>query len=368
MAHFLDRVLDPPSYGYTQADGTLYRPSNREIYSEFFARMNVFRSRKNWLTAFGWVTSASLAIPLYLFFTRYFSLPLFVLGFVYSMMIMGSHGTMWLHRYSTHRAFQFKNAFYREVARNLVIRILAEEIYALSHHVHHRFPEKPGDPYNVHGGALYCFFSDAIHQMVNPNLNEKDYQQVCKLMEHTGVRLNTYAQYQRWGSLCHPFYTVTHFFLNWGFWYGTFYLLGGNALATAMFGMGGVWAFGVRMYNYAGHGKGKDQRKAGSDFNTSDLSVNQLWPGYVAGEWHNNHHLFPNGVRSGFLSYQLDIPYWFVRFYSAIGGIASMRDYKDAFMRDYYEPYLAEKAMAKPAQLGQAEISILEPAPPASIT
>ncbi len=335
---FLDRVLKIPRYGFVR-DGQLYVPTHREIWSEFFHRLNVFRDRRNWLALFGWTATLSFAIPLAIFFIYFFSWPLFFAGFVYSMVLLGSHGTFWLHRYSTHRAFKFRNGFVRMLCRNLVIRIIPEEIYVISHHVHHRFPEKPGDPYNVHGGWLYCFLADVNHQTLNTELSEKDHQQVCKLMEHTGVHLTTYEQYKKWGSACKPWTAIAHYALNWSFWYGAFYLLGGHALATALFGFAGVWGIGVRTYNYDGHGRGKLRHKEGSDFNKSDLSVNQIWPGYVAGEWHNNHHLFPNGARSGFLWYQLDLPWLLIRSLEKLGLANSVKDYKLKFMNDYYRPF-----------------------------
>src|SRR4051812_12596740 len=98
---FLERVLDPPSYPL-EMDGKLYVPSHREIYREFFRRLNVFASRKNWLPFFGWFTSLSFALPLGIFLTHYLSFKLVTAGFLYSMVLMGSHGTFWLHRYCTH--------------------------------------------------------------------------------------------------------------------------------------------------------------------------------------------------------------------------------------------------------------------------
>jgi stearoyl-CoA desaturase (delta-9 desaturase) len=237
-----------------------------------------------------------------------------------------------------------------------VIKIVPEEVYAISHHVHHYRSEKPGDPYNVNGGWLYCFLADANHQAIARNLSEKDYRRVCGMIEHTGIRLNSYSQYLKWGSIAHPFTTLIHYILNWGFWYGTFFLIGGHALAVALFGMSGVWAIGIRTYNFEGHGKGKDQRQDGIDFNRDDLSVNQLWPGFVAGEWHNNHHLYPNGARSGFLPYQLDLAWLFIQFYSKIGGIKCYRDYKADFMRDHYLPYLAKKSGKMTLQTSRSKL------------
>lgn len=345
---FLKRVLDPPRYGFTR-NGAFYRPTRREIFAEFGRRMNVLASRRNWLPLFGWVASASLAIPLAIFLTRYFSVGLMAVGFAYGMVAMGSHGTFWLHRYGTHRAFRFRAPWIAAICRNLVIRVIPEEIYILSHHVHHRFSEQPRDPYNVNGGWLYCFLADANHQMVATDLSPGDYQRVQGMMSHMGVRMNSYAQYRRWGSVCHPFWTIAHYALNWGAWYGIFYLVGGHALATAIFGWAGIWAFGVRTYNYDGHGRGKDKRQAGSDFNRADLSVNQIWPGYVAGEWHNNHHLYPNGARSGFLSYQLDLPWLLIRALSRVGAISSYRDYRADFLRTHHAPWKSGVPVDAPA-------------------
>ena len=339
---FLNRILEPPTYGFSR-DGALVVPTRQQILREFFSRCSVFASKKNWLPFFGWTVTGALTVAFFVFISGYFSWPLFAAGMVYSMVCLGTHGTIWLHRYCTHRGYQFSAPIWRTVCRNLVIRIIPEEIYVVSHHVHHQLTEKPGDPYNVHGGWLYCFLADVNHQLIARNLTEKDYAQLCRLMGHTGVKLNTFEQYQKWGSLAHPFWSVAHYAANWAFWYGLFFMMGGHALATALFGMSAVWAIGVRTYNFDGHGRGKDQRREGVDFNWDDLSINQLWPGYVASEWHNNHHLYPNGARSGFLPHQVDLAWLFICAYRKLGGIQSVRDYKADFLRDYYHPWLESK-------------------------
>jgi stearoyl-CoA desaturase (delta-9 desaturase) len=309
--------------------------------------MNVLRSRKNWLACWSWSTTLSLLVPLALFLVRYRSWPLFCAGFLYSMVLLGSHGTVWLHRYATHRAFKFSHPFARFVCRNLVVKLVPEEIYVVSHHVHHRFSDLPGDPYNAQGGWLYCFLADANHQGIAKNLSEREYGQAGRLIDHTGVRINSYAQYKVWGSLCHPGWTIFHFLANWLFWYAAFFALGGHPLAVTLFGFSGVWALGVRTFNYEGHGKGKDRKREGVDFSLRDRSVNQLWPGYVAGEWHNNHHLFPNSARSGFLPHQLDLAWHFIRLSSAIGAVASYNDSKAEFYERHYLPYRARLRAAE---------------------
>ncbi|HEY5039784.1 MAG TPA: fatty acid desaturase [bacterium] len=343
---FLNEVLDPPSYGF-ERNGQFYKPSQKEILREFFSRLNVFADRRNWLSFTFWFFTLALAVPFFIFLFKYFSWPLLILGLVYSMAFLGSSGTVWFHRYSTHHAFVFRNSIWRFFCRNMSIKIIPEEAYVISHHVHHYISEKPGDPYNVYGGFLYCFLADANHQIVARNLSRENYAKVSTLIGHTGVHINSYEQYLKWGSLCHPVYTIIHYLLNWAFWYGAFYLIGGHALATAIFGLSVIWAVGIRTFNYDGHGRGRDRRRDGIDFNRADLSVNQVWPGYVGGEWHNNHHLFPNGARSGFLPYQFDSPWLFIRFYHFIGGISYFRDHKKKFMEKHYLPYLMSKKVLK---------------------
>jgi fatty-acid desaturase len=351
---FLGRVLEPPSYGYVR-DGKLYVPSTSELFREFFSHLNPFGKRNDWLSKMGWAFTLLLVIPFFAFFIFYFSVKTMLIGLVYSMVLMGTCGTIYLHRYCTHRAYTFRNSFARFFVRNLAIKIIPEEVYVISHHVHHWKSEEPGDPYNVHGGFLYCFLADANHQGIARKLSEKEYDQLKKLMNHTGVKLNTYAQYQRYGSLCHPVRTFFHFVANWSFWFAVFFALGGFPFAVGMFGMAGVWAFGVRTFNFDGHGRGKDKRQVGIDFDQDNLSINQVWPGYVAGEWHSNHHLYPNGARSGFLPYQLDLAWEFIRFYRWIGGVASLKDYRADFYRDHYDPYVAR--LDSPSETPIAEIS-----------
>ena len=121
----------------------------------------------------------------------HFSWPLVVAGFVYSMVAMGSYGTVWLHRYGTHGAYEFKSKLWRLITRNLVIRTVPDEIYIISHHVHHAKSEQPGDPYNPFGGALYCFLADTNHQPIATDLTRQEYEtaekqlaQVVRIMPH----------------------------------------------------------------------------------------------------------------------------------------------------------------------------------------
>ena len=340
---FIDIILKTPSYGWTDEQGAFVKPTTKQIFAEFFSRLNIFKSRKNWLSLLSWIWLLLLIPFLYLFIFKYFTWPLLIIGFVYSMVVMGTHGTIWYHRYSTHNAFVFTNKFWRFITQHLVVRMVPEEIYVISHHVHHTKSDEPGDPYYARGGFLYCFLADVNHQPIAQNLDAKDYSGVVGLLKHTGIKCNSYEQYQKWGSVAHPVNTIIAWVLNWSFWYGAFFLIGGHALACTLFSGAMIWAFGVRTFNYEGHGKGKDMRKDGVDFDRKNMSINQLWPGFVAGEWHNNHHLFPRSARSGFLKHQVDFAWYYIYFLYLIGGVTSFNNSKDQFLANYYLPYQQSK-------------------------
>jgi fatty-acid desaturase len=340
---FIDIVLRPPSYGWQNEKGELIKPSKLQLIREFLSRINIFKSKKNWLASFAWLWVLLLFPFLYLFVFHYFTWWLFAAGFVYSMIFMGTYGTIWHHRYCTHGAYTFKNKFWRFITQNLVIRMIPEEIYVVSHHVHHSKSDQPGDPYNANGGWLYCFLADANHQPVALDLDEKDYARVSALMDPTGIKCNSYVQYKKWGSVSNPVYSVGIWLLNWTFWYGMFFLIGGNALACTIFGSALIWAIGVRTFNFEGHGKGKDKRKEGFDFSKNDMSVNQYWPGIVAGEWHSNHHLFPSSARSGFLPLQIDFAWMYIYSLYKIGGVTSFHNSRKQFYENHYLPYLSSR-------------------------
>ena len=80
---------------------------------------------------------------MYFFLVEYFSWKLVVVVIVYSMIIMSTHGTIWFHRYCTHKSYKFSHPIWRFITQNLVIKTFPEEIYVVSHHVHHALSDPP---------------------------------------------------------------------------------------------------------------------------------------------------------------------------------------------------------------------------------
>ena len=341
----IDHVLQVPAYGWQDPDGTLIKPSPKMILGVMLDRMNIFKSKKNWSAMIGWFWVLCI-LPMFVVFLAYYLtwwLALIAIG--YGMFFMSTHGTIWYHRYATHRSYKFKNKFWRFITANLVVKVIPDEIYVVSHHVHHAKSDKPGDPYNAQGGFLYCFLADTNHQPIAKDLSEKDYLQTAKFLDHTGIYINSYKQYQKWGSVGHPLWTLLHVALNWTVWFSVFYLIGGPGLAFAIFSGAMFWVIAVRTFNYNGHGNGKDKRKEGFDFNRKDMSINQYRPGLLSGEWHNNHHMYPNSARSGFLPSQIDSAWIYIYLLHKIGGIESYRDSKKQFYAEWVEPELARKKL-----------------------
>jgi sn-1 stearoyl-lipid 9-desaturase len=332
---FIDIVLQEPSYKWKNENGELIVPTTRQLFGEALSRINIFKSRKNWISLISWLMVALMLPFFYFFLFHFFSWPLVIAIVIYSMVIMGTHGTIWFHRYCTHKSYKFRHPVFRFITQNLVIKTFPEEIYVVSHHVHHSKSDLPGDPYNPRGGFLYCMLSDVNHQSINKEMCEADYLKTANFLRNTGVAINSYEQYKKWGSVATPLYTVALWIFNWAFWYGAFYLMGGHALACALFTAAMLWFVLVRAFNYTGHGKGEEKHVDGVDFDRSNLSINQMRPGLLAGEWHNNHHLYPASARAGFLPHQLDLAWLYIIGLYRLGAVTHYHDSKKDFLKRY---------------------------------
>ncbi len=332
---FIDEVLQQPFYGWKNKNGELIKPSLKQLYTEAFSRVNIFADRKNWITLMSWVMVACMLPLFFIFIIKYFSIPLLIAFILYSVIIMSTHSTVWYHRFCTHKAYTFSHSAWRFIIQNLVIKTFPEELYVVSHHVHHVKSDLPGDPYNPKGGLMYCMLADVNHQSIAKKLSENDYLRAVHFVKHTGMAMNSYSRYNKWGSIASIWYTIVLWFANWIFWYGAFYLIGGNGLACAMFGAAMFWMILVRIFNYTGHGKGEIKHVDGVDYDRRNLSINQTRPGLFAGEWHNNHHLYPVSARTGFLPYQVDLAWLCIYGLYKVGIVSSYHDSKKDFLKKY---------------------------------
>src|SRR5690349_16139257 len=126
---FIDTILKEPSYGWKQENGELIIPTKKQLFREAFSNINIFKSRKNWISMLGWLMIICMMPFLYLFIAKYFSWVFLIVMIFYAMIIMGTHGTVWFHRYGTHKAYQFSHPIWRFFTQHLVIKTIPEEIY-----------------------------------------------------------------------------------------------------------------------------------------------------------------------------------------------------------------------------------------------
>src|ERR1700726_4721012 len=88
---FIDEVLQQPSYGWMDDRGLLIKPTLRQLYAEAFSRINIFKSKKNWISLFSWVMAACM-LPFFLvFLIDFISWKLVIVVAVYAMIIMSTH-------------------------------------------------------------------------------------------------------------------------------------------------------------------------------------------------------------------------------------------------------------------------------------
>src|SRR5688572_21757223 len=184
---FIDILLKQPSYGWADANGALIVPTTRQLFREAFSRLNIFQNKKNWISLISWVMILFMVPFVIMFVLQYFTWTLLGVVILYATVIMGTHGTVWFHRYCTHRSYTFSHPVWRFLTQNLVIKTFPEEIYVISHHVHHVKSDEPGDPYNSKAGIMYCMLSDVNHQSIAKDLNENYYNKAAHFMKHSGV-------------------------------------------------------------------------------------------------------------------------------------------------------------------------------------
>lgn len=327
----------PPSYGYLRAN-QLYVPRLSELLREFLSHINVFKDRRNWLPFWSWLIFFACMGYLIFYFTtsfRWIDLPIIIL---YPMFVLNIHSTIYLHRYSSHKAFQFSHPLFVLIFKLLAPKIVIEESFAISHYVHHQYPDQPGDPYNPKAGWLYCFLADANHQSIARDLSKEDYEKLVKLLNHAQLYINSYEQYKKWGSLSHPLIIITETLSSWVLTILFYYFLFGSQITLAILAGVSTWAFTIRTFNYKSHGSGVDKRDFKKDTDRTSNSLNQKLPGMVAGEWHSNHHVYPRSARNGFKKGELDLSFQVIHLFYKIGIIKnyndSLEDYKKRFGGD----------------------------------
>jgi stearoyl-CoA desaturase (delta-9 desaturase) len=234
-------------------------------------------------TTFSW-NLVALAIGLYL--VRMFAL------------------TGFYHRYFSHRSFKTSRAFQFVMAVWGLTCVQKGPLWwAANHRHHHKHSDQHGD---VHSPGLQGFIWAHMGWIMGDEWHETNLEGVPDLVKYPELRwLDTYHLVPgvAMGVLC---YLIGGFpVLVWGFivstvinWHVTFTI---NSL-THMFGR--------RRYPT------KDDSR-----NSFVLAILTLGEG-----WHNNHHYYQASTRQGFFWWEIDITYYLLKAFAAVGLIWDLRE------------------------------------------
>jgi len=305
-------LLLAPTYGYGEASPR--SPTLREVWLELGDSIAFWRDSSRLLPA---VVAAYhlLALSVFvLFLTRFFSISNLAIVLIASNVIGIVYNTVWYHRYCAHRAFRFRNLWWVRLFLWTNPLAFREESYIIPHEIHHSQADQPGDPYGPHLGWLGSYLAAESTQKMNRDISREDFDRISASLAHVGFVENSYEAFRRTGSfesLWH--YSARTLFGN-GLWILAAYAVGEWEGVVMWISAVFLFSFMLRDFNYRGHGGSFLSARRGAP-------INQMYYGFLVGEWHENHHAHPQLARSGLAWWQLDVPYWIIRGLSACGVV-----------------------------------------------
>lgn len=320
-------VLREPVFGWASPDGTPKKPTVGEALREWWDAVNFLADARRLPAAvhmaFHVATLGGLVALLGWHLTwksaLYFSVSAFFLATV-------TH-TAWLHRYCSHKAFEFRGPWLARVFLWLNGMAIREDTYAIPHRVHHQRSDRVGDPYGPHLGRLGSYLAIESVTKLNTGMTPVQYGHLVKTVSHIGFPISTYEQFQRTGTVERAGHMAVRMTFAQVAWAGLAYAVGGVPCVAAWYGAVFFVTFLVRDFNYVGHGGSRPRAKIpGWEFDDRTLALNQFFFGLLASEWHNNHHKFPRSANLRLVPAQLDSAFLFIRLLRAVGVVTSYVD------------------------------------------
>ncbi|HEX3799900.1 MAG TPA: fatty acid desaturase [Verrucomicrobiae bacterium] len=295
--------LVKPTYGHVGPSPK--RPTTKEVIVEWFDAVSFWKDSTRLLPAFYLLYHfATFAVFVY-FLVHYFSILAVVSVALIGSFIGTVYNTVWYHRYCSHQAFRFRSVWFARLFLWTNPISFREESYVIPHRVHHSKSDEPGDPYGPHLGWLGSYLATETQQKMNRNITSAEYDRLASSLGHIGLIKNSYAQFQRTGSVENVGCYFARVLVANIFWSAIGYAVAGVPGVLAFIAGNFLFAFVVRDFNYRGHASMFGTDKEGAP-------VNQVIYGIIAGEWHENHHDHPRLARSGLVWWQVDVPYYII--------------------------------------------------------
>jgi len=204
--------------------------------------------------------------------------------FYYLFMVIGVG--LVLHRYYSHKNFEFRNSFLKYLF--LGISIIASRGSPIAwvhiHREHHAYSDTDKDPHRPDKFRLFSFRSTAIKNF-RPRL-------VKDLLDKEN-------------RIVHEYYLL--FILSWC---AILFLINPVFLYFAWILPVTLTQITQDMWNYAAH-----TEHGYRNFNTKDNSRNViwLWPLIFGEAWHNNHHFRPSDGKTSFKKWEFDPVYYLMK-------------------------------------------------------
>ena len=323
-----DNLLRKRTYHYVIAGGSV--PQFKDVVPEWIDTINIFKNPEA-ITTVIWLAHHLLAVAFgVLLFTHYFHWTnlLWWAGFV----LLHAHffHTFWYHRYCSHRAFRFRGKWFCWLMYWLNPLLIKEEAYVIPHVVHHKRPDRIGDPYGPVNGFWGSLSATESANFFNRSMSEKQFNACLALLSHIPSAWNSLDRFRATGSFEKAWRYPMRFLLANGVWTSLFVMLGRPDLLCAWYLAVISFLIIMRDFNYRGH-DAHVHHDAKLDQNSGAL--NQFFYGYLASEWHDNHHRFSSSAKNGFGTAQIDVSFAITVWLSRIGIIKHYVDSTPAYAR-----------------------------------
>jgi fatty-acid desaturase len=328
-------VLIEPCYGYSVGGDAPRRPRLPEVLREWLDAVN-FVKKPRGLAALSFAFHVSTFLVFIVYCRSYASWKSFAFLAASVFFLATVYNTVWYHRYCSHTAFAFASPLWSKLFLWTNPFFYREENYAIAHRIHHQFTDKAGDPYGPHLSWLASYLAIDSIQKVNPALSRKEFDTLKKGLSHIGFRPNSYERFQRSGSVEKPSAFLLRSVAAQMFWGVILFAAAGPAgLATWYAGVF-ITFFLIRSFNWHGHGgQNPRKKKPGWEFDDKNLALNQRFYGYLASEWHDNHHKYPMSANNGFLPGQFDLAFKIIQLLHKSGVINHYTDAAPRFGEEF---------------------------------
>lgn len=330
MSQLAEELLRPKAYHSALERGR--RPNKREMLTEWLDSINVLKHKEaigslTTLAHYGFCSAISI---IYCLSNLSLGIALWTVAFIFLMAHF--YHTFWYHRYCSHKAFAFSSKLFPCLMQWTNPLLIKEETYVIPHFVHHKLSDLPHDPYGPHlGPAASILAAESAHHF-NRDMSDTAFERCLKLVEHIPTKWQSKQRFDSNGSFEAPILYVLRFFVVNLFWVALFgIVLKQPALLGAWYTATIIFIVILRDFNYRGHDEKADTQNKIDD---RSLAVNHWFYGYLASEWHDNHHRYSASAKCGFKRFELDVSFFITRVLKKLGIIKTFVDSSASYAKN----------------------------------